>query len=348
MRKLGMMAAAAAMTASSLYAGEGIEINKFLTIGGFIDMAYVKTDKDVAAGATISTDTATFGMNQAEVDFHFNFGNGLMGRIDLDGGTTTPTKGGGGTDPVDIEQARIDLDLGSAKLTMGKWDTFIGLEGLEPTDLYQHSNSLTYGLQPGQQTGISLSLDGGVWNGALALVNGLAVQNTDNNDAIAFQLHLGLTPWEGLAFNLNWATADEGLAGGAATTALNEVETTLLTFDIQYSMNSWVFGFEYVTREADSILVVDNEDTAMMLMANYSFTEQFSLTGRYSVNEGETGDGVSEITIAPIFKLTPNWSAMLEYRIESGDATYSGSPTTTLNGGTLDASQIALKTTLSF
>lgn len=340
MKKFSILAAAAAMTASSLFA-EGIQINKHLNLSGFVDMSYQNVDSDVAGG-----DKSTFSMDQAELDFTVTAAQGLSARVDVEAKPSNTT----GSDDVRLEQARIDYAVNNWTLTLGKFDTFIGLEAIEPTGMYQYSNSLVWSLEPTQHTGMSLAYDNGFFNGAIALVNSLTAYNQDNNDEIGVALHAGFTPNKAWSFNLNYATSEEANGnGGAATSpaAGTEADTTLLTADISWSNYGWTVGFEYGNLEVDRVgTASDLEDTAMSLMANYAFTERFALTGRYSVSEGKTGGDISEFTISPSYALTENWSALLELRSESADANFAG--TNNLIGGGADATIITLETTLSF
>jgi hypothetical protein len=337
MKKLGLIAAAAAMTASSLFA-EGIQINKYLSLGGFIDMSYVNTSKDGP-----NNDTATFALDQAELDFNLNLGNGLTGRIDLNGSTTAS-----------IEQAYINYAMGNWSLSLGKFDTFIGLEGLEPVDMYQFSHSLTWDLEPSQHTGIALGFDNGLFNVAGAIVNGLlSPQNTDINDEPGVALHAGFTPNKAWSFNVNAAFGDEGnsatttttgtvIPTGTSTTSATKVDAQLLTADVQWANYGWTVGAEVVAREA-KMTASKAEDTGFSLMANYAFTERFALTGRFSTVDKDTTAGTTkkstdrkEISISPSYAFTPNWLGLVEFRQDDYSAANS------------DTTTIAVETTLSF
>ncbi len=348
MKKMGLIAAAA-LTAASVYAGEGIEINKTLSLGGFIDASFYSLSDDASATA----DRQSFAVDQAELDFHLNFDNGLTARVDVNGGrlASSATAGTSATNNADIEQARIDLAIDSFTITMGKFDTFIGMEALEPVDMYTSTHGLTWDLEPTQQTGIIGKYDGGMFELGFGLVNSLMNVNPDNNDEITFHFHGAVKPLEGLRFGLCFETGEEGpLAGGtgAAPTAAQKADAQLLSLDIQYKVASWYLGFEYVTRTIDVPLIADIEDKGYELMVNYAFTEMFSLTGRYGTNEGTTGDNLTEMTLAPILKINPNWEAKLEYRSQSGGATYTGATPGIASSGKKDATRIALETTLKF
>lgn len=337
MKKLGILAAAAAMTASSLFA-DGIQINKYLNLSGFVDMSYTNVDNP-----TGTADVASFNMDQAELDFTIAAGEGLTARVDLQ------TSGGTGAtrDFTNIEQARLDYAFGDWTLTLGKFDTFIGLEALEPTGMYQYSNSLIFDLEPTQHTGMSLGYDNGFFNGALALVNSIMVNNPDNNDEIAYALHAGVTPNKAWSVNLNYAFSDDAASVAAGTQAT--AETTLLTFDVMWENYGWTVAAEYGDSELEAsagggAATTTTSTDGMSLMVNYAFSERMALTGRYSTTDktvsGTAGSTeMTEFSLSPSYCFTKNWSGLLEYRKD----------TTSVTGAAdADTTTIALETTFSF
>ncbi|MBF0245475.1 MAG: outer membrane beta-barrel protein [Planctomycetes bacterium] len=340
MRRLGLLAAAVAMTAGSAYAADGIKLNNMLTVTGFIDTSYVSQSVDVP-GSTTSVDTKTFNMDQAEVDFIFDLGMGLSGQIDLQ---SVQGVAGVAGDMVGAEQAFINYDFGNGvNLTLGKFDTFIGLEAIEQVDMYQYSHSLVYDLEPEQHTGLAVAYSGEMFNMAGALVNGIGTQNPDVNDAMAIALHVGVVPNKVWSANLNYVASDEGTGApaGTATTAASELDTTLMTADVQYTNLGWTVGFEYAAKTTDTSPTTELKQTGMSLMANYAYSDRGSITARYSKVEndvaGVTADQ-SEMSLCGNYGFTPNWMGRLELRKD----------TTEVLGVDLDAQTIALETTLSF
>lgn len=331
MRGLKAMALATALTAGSAFSAE---VAKGVEISGFIDMSYVSTSPDNG------TDTTTMAMDQAEIDLALDLGSGLSARIDLEAVAGTATA----MESVYVEQARVDYKVTDMfTLTMGKFDTIIGFEALEPVDMYQYSHSLTWELEPTYHTGLLGIYDAGTFNVGLGLVNSLrADSNPDTNDEMSYILHAGITPMEGLAVNLNYAAGNENPgASGDATASTASEDVTLLELDVSYQMNNLLVAFEYVSAETDNAGTT-SEDTGMMLMANYAFSEKAAVTLRYSQNEGKTGDAASEITISPSYAITDNWGILFEYRTNSQDASYTGTP----KPG--EGSVMAIETTVSF
>ncbi len=320
-------------TAGSLSAADGLEIVKGVKLSGFLDMSFTAVDVDGAGGGA-STETRSFNFDQSELDLDFDFGGPWTARLDVSLGK----------DPQEVEQARINYASGEGLVaSFGKWDTFIGLEGLEPTDVYQFSNALTWNLEPTHQTGMYLGYEGDAVTLYGAIVNGLGELDNDSNDEFGgYQFHLGFTPTEAISINGNYlSSAKDDSAGG------NDI--TLLTFDISYNSAKLLVGAEYVQQEADAPTGGKvSEETAMTFMVNYCFTESFALTFRYGMTEGMTGGDLTDLTISPSFVLSENLCALIEYRIESADSNYAGSNSMlgAVAGG--DATQLAFEMTYSF
>jgi hypothetical protein len=337
MKKLGILASAVAMTASSLFGD--IAVGKGLSVSGYIDLNYQTVSDDTAGG----TDESGFSAAVAEIDFAFDFGNGLSATVDLEGNV-----GQGGASDTNIEQARIDYAFGDSSVTLGKFDTPIGLEALESPDLYQFSSSLTtVVLQYTQHTGIMYGFDNGMFNLNLGVVNSLNDDNAqvgggrNSDDELSYFAKIGLTPTDSLSFNASYSAGDED--AGVAGTPANE--TNQFSIDASWSDFGWTVGAEYVSNEIENNGTTTQEVDGFMVMANYMFTEQFGLTARYSNLDYSAGTGtagatdITEYTISPSYAITPNWFVLAEYRVDEGDA---GA------GDLIDSDTIALETILTF
>ena len=355
MRKISLIAAAVAMTASSVYAD--IQIGKGLNVGGYLDMTYQNVSNDLPAG----TDYSGFSAVNAEVDFKMDFTKGLTARVDLDSTSVfdaynrTYGNTGNGTS---FEQVRIDYAFGDSTLTLGKFDTFVGLEALESPELFQISKSYTSELTPTQHTGASYMYNGGVWNAAVALANGYTVENGNNvgdNEDLSYVLHVGIKPVKAFSMNANYAIENRSKSTSSAivnaaipkatvkpaTFGTGDNDSDIWTIDATYSNHGWTVGAEYVNAETEST-GGDIDTDAWMLMVNYMFTEQFGLTARYSVSETDQVTNLvdkDEYAIAASYAFTPNWSGLVEYRVEEDDNT---------TNRTIDQNTIALETILTF
>lgn len=335
MRKLHVLAAAAAMTASSLFAD--VQIGKGLSVGGYLDMVYQRTSPDGAGAA--NADTSGFSYTTAEFNFMMDFGGGLSAQVDLEGNAGND-QGDPDTGDIELEQAKIMYTAGQGTFTFGKQDAFIGLEGLEAPDLYQYSTSLTWEEEFTQHEGVSYAWDNGTVNFAAGVFNSLYSDNANagSDDELSYAAHIGFTPSEALSLNLNYATEDTGAAG---------FDQDFMSFDVSYSNHGWTVGAEYVMKDIQQgVGAGDQERTAWMLMANYMFTEQFGLTGRISTLEADNPAGATiselqEFTVAASYAITPNWFALVEYRTQEDDKDMT-------NAARNNFDQITLETLLTF
>ena len=76
----------------------------------------------------------SFAIDQVEIDWLFNFGK-VTAQVDLSMKIVQ-------WDDNEVEQAFVSYDLGNgAALTMGRYESMLGLEAKEPTGLYQFSTA---------------------------------------------------------------------------------------------------------------------------------------------------------------------------------------------------------------
>lgn len=274
---------------------------------GFVDMSMFSDDGDVSMA-----------VDQFELDVSTDLGEGISMRADVNAL--------GPTAPVELEQAFITYDTGEGlALTVGKFLSCTGFEAAEPTGLYQYSVSATlvYG---GYQNGVAASYGSdmfglygavvsSVWDGAETDVSG------DETD-VGFEAQVALMPVEGV-------TAKAALAREDEQTLINVwgmLETGPLTVAAEVnSMSDW--------GEYESGL-------GYLGMVNYGLSDQVGVTVRHSaiawtpIGGGED-DETSEITIAPSYAVSDNWSLIGEVKM--------------LTVGDADAvTQIALESLLTF
>ena len=274
---------------------------------GFVDMSVFSDDGD-----------ASMSLDQFELDASTDLGGGISMRADVNAL--------GPTAPVELEQAFITYDTGEGlALTVGKFLSCTGFEAAEPTGMYQYSYSATlvYG---GYQNGVAASygtdmfglygaIVSSVWDGAETDVSG------DESD-VGFEAQVALMPVAGI-------TAKAALAKEDEQTLINVwglLETGPLSIAAEVnSMSDWG---EY------------ESGVGYLGMVNYGLSDQVGVTARYSaiawtpIGGGED-DETSEITIAPSYAVSDNWSLIGEVKM--------------LTEGDADAvTQIALESLLTF
>ena len=165
-----MLGAFALMGTGSTYAE--IQLAKGLTADGFIDMSATYTDPD--SGET----DESMSFDQFEIDFYFDFENGVKARVDIDHEPSDDT------DATEVEQAILSYATeGGLTLQAGRFLTPIGYEAAEPTGLWQYSVSATIIGYPGYANGVAARQGfGDVASVYVAVVDGSYTGDSDAND----------------------------------------------------------------------------------------------------------------------------------------------------------------------
>jgi hypothetical protein len=280
-----------------------IKLTDNLSLSGFLDMSSVITDDGNATAATLSFD-------QAELDFHFNYGS-VTGRVDID---NIAGPGGG----VGVEQGFVTYTfpediMSGLSITAGRFLSTLGFETAEPTGLYQFSfsegipypgyqNGVAVALNPDEKFGIYAALLSGVWD----------VTDTDVK-APGFEAQVSVVPVEQVTAKVGFAFEDS---------ATDPDET-------QSELNAWVSfadGPLTVAGEIDVLTNWTSPDTGILRdngihylgMANVSLADVISapigLTVRFSGIKLDEEDASTEITVSPSYVPTDNWTLLGEFK----------------------------------
>lgn len=310
--------ASAFLAASSFSMGE-IVINDFLSFEGFVDMSYSHTDMDSA-----TDNQNSFQIDQVEISWLFDFER-VTAQVDFDAESSNGSNGddvydlrfpGSGLSEIEVEQAfaTYHFDNGGA-ITAGRYASMLGFEAFEPTGLYQWSTAYSFfggslgaplyaqGVkytQEGDNTffGLSLQDTGGL---------GVAGANTlGGSDDLGF----------GDGFGLEIAGAyymDNGLSfflGGAYDDNDNLGDAYIVNGYVSFETGAWIFAAElnYVDTDFDGGL--EQEELSGLVMANFAYSDQASVTGRISFSDFENngaGDNDGQAyTLAHNYAFTDN------------------------------------------
>lgn len=294
------IAIASAFIAASSFSFAEIALTENLSVEGFVDMSY--TDSD-AAGAGNSR----FGIDQVEFDFLFSAG-AVSAQVDVeyeeagDQGATT-----------EIEQAFVTYDLGNGgALTAGRFASQLGFEAFEPTGLYQVS--LAYSARTGlplYDEGVKYTTEiAGNYFG-LAIVDGVVANTIGDGDGYSIEaayaidlasVQEGLSAFVGARYDVSDADADDDL---------------LVNAYVSYETGAWIFAAEVVHLDDGN-----QHDTSALVMANYTYSDAASVTGRYSVEDGGTDDA-TKITLAHNYAIADNLALIAEVSevdVDRGDS----------------------------
>jgi len=275
-----------------------------LSISGFIDMSYVYADPDGGDSVSVS------GIDQAEIDISYDFGNKLTATVDIEYQNSA--------EGVDLEQAFITYAVSdSFTVKAGRFLSYTGWETEEPTGLFQYSGAgyapYFYGYY---QQGISGLYTGDGFSAAVSLVNDLAGPQSVDSEEVGVETMLAIMPSDSVTVKGFYSF--EKLAG-------TDEDTTLVNLWASYAKDALTLAVEYNMSENAPAYVwagagVDADATGFLLMANYGF-ESFALTVRYHDWEiedasGATFEDASGFTISPSFSVNENLLMVFEYRMD--------------------------------
>ena len=308
------IAIASAFIAASSFSFAEIALTENLSVEGFVDMSY--TDSDAG--------DSRFGIDQVEFDFLFNAG-AVSAQVDvqyegskksvldvaklrsqLESGSPSEKDSDYLSDvnEVIIEQAFVTYDLGNGgALTAGRFASQLGFEAFEPTGLYQVSGAYS------NRTGLPLYDEGvkytteiaGNYFG-LAIVDGVTDNSIGDGEGYSIEA----------AYAIDLASVQEGLS--AFVGARYDVEDAdadddlLVNAYVSYETGAWIFAAEVVHLDDGN-----QHDTSALVMANYTYSDAASVTGRYSVEDGGVGqDDRTKITLAHNYAIADNLALIAE------------------------------------
>ncbi|TVP81105.1 MAG: hypothetical protein EA353_02210 [Puniceicoccaceae bacterium] len=325
------LASAALIAASSVSQAE-IVINDFLSFEGFVDMSYTHTDgkfKNIGRASDNS-----FAVDQVEITWLFDF-DPVTAQIDLtylNGDETGETTMG--YDDF-IEQAFVSyhIDDGST-INAGRFYSMLGFEAFKAPGLYQYSTAY-------QNAALDFfDVPGFLPDG------GQGVQYTYNDDTVFFgvslldstyninQSRLGGSGTSSYAFEVAGAVmlSDEltFFLGGAYEDADNFLYDDLYTLNtyVTYETGAWVFAGELNYFRADIDAGGKDKGWSGLLMANFAYSEEASVTGRYSYQRydfdsaglGNAKPGFHKWTLAHTYAFTDNLALITEYSHVRGNS----------------------------
>ncbi len=309
--KKSVSALTAGIVMASPTFADGFELADGLTMTGFLDMSYVVVEPDDGDSVTDS------GVDQFELNFNYDFGQGLTTVIDLE-----YDYNGEPEQETHIEQAYINYAINeNLNFKAGRFLSYSGWETEDPTGLFQYSGTgyakYFYGAY---QQGFSLNYSGGMLGAAISIVNDPGTLKGDERDGEdpAVELMLALSPSESVTAKAFYIT-DKSDANGETIDMFNVWAS--------YSAGGLTLAAEYNASENTGAAVAiagdEAEATGYLLMANYAW-DKFGVTLRYHGSEVETESGttvedITGITIAPSYQIHENLLLVAEYRMDEED-----------------------------
>jgi hypothetical protein len=288
-----------------------------LSITGFVD---------ASAFGDANSETATFGLDQAELDVETVLGERGFVRADLEW-----VKSGDGWEPA-VEQGYLGYRPAFADrvtFTFGRFNAPMGFELLDPNEMFQFSHGLVF------DYGIPSNLTGLMAAGDLGRGFDLAawwVDGWDNNDTkggkpktVGGRLGRDLRDLGGVG--VSFITGKE--LADPETSNDTEVRRTVVDADLTLTpAEKLVVGAELNWGEVQPD---DAEDKAgwlaLLVMAHRDINEWFGITARVDWLDDqdgavfESGDAETRMafTLAPTFVLGDGMGALVEIRLDTSD-----------------------------
>ena len=267
-----------------------VDINKNLSISGFIDGSYKNTDSDTA-----SSNTETLDLDEIELQFDTNVGN-VSGSVHID---DTANEG------VNIEQAHFTYTLDNGiSVKFGRFGSALGLEREDPAGLYTYSrayeNDTRYDLGDidtiGAVAGISLGYAAEVYSIAATFY-----EDGNVDDKINTEISFSYTGFENLVIGGGYVI--DNAPGGTA-------ETDVLNLHASYTLGKLLLAGEIVSLDSQTAGAADE---AFSILLDYDFTDKLGATVRVSEWETTATRESTKFTIAPNYAITDSLGAILEY-----------------------------------
>lgn len=269
--------ASAFVAASSFSMGE-IVVNDFLSFEGFVDSSYSHTDTDVEGNAD-SENSNDFRVDQVEISWLFDFDT-VTAQIDLQ------YEDSADEDADAVEQAFVNYALANGDVaTAGRYASMLGFEAFEPTGLYQNSTAYTASGLPGYAQGVKYTRESDASFFGISIqdeafdtdgANNLSSSSYAVEVAYAQDLGDGITAFIGAAYE----DADAG-------------DTYIVNTYVTYETGAWLFAAEVNFGNSENgafgLAGTDVDVLSGLLMANYAYSDDSSVTARLSYEEVDNG-----------------------------------------------------------
>ena len=297
-------------------------------------MSYVHADDDQDNG---SDNNNSYSLDQVEIVFGFDYGV-VTAQIDIE---WTDEDGSA------IDQAFTSYDLGNGfAVTAGRYDSMLGFEAFEAPGLYQYSMAYTtntdgvFGdafdaIGPETNNGVKVTYDDGTQFFGLSLQDGGIFgdgrlggdSDGDPSVLLDFLTNTLVDERSGYAVEAAYAR-DLGNGFNVFVGALFEetecepfgveqdettLDTTVLNGYVTYETGPWLFAAEVIQTEHEvggngNDINIDS----FLAMANYTYSDQASVTARISNVDVEDLFDATKLTVAHLYAFTDNLALCAE------------------------------------
>jgi hypothetical protein len=314
--------ASAFVAASSFSMGE-IVVNDFLSFEGFVDSSYSHTDTDVEGNAD-SDNSNDFRVDQVEISWLFDFDT-VTAQIDLQ------YEDSADEDADAVEQAFVNYALANGDVaTAGRYASMLGFEAFEPTGLYQYSTAYVASGLPGYAQGVKYTRESDASFFGLSIQDEAFDNGQDNLSSSSFAIEAAYAQdlGNGLTVFLGGAYEDADAGDSYIVNAYATYETGAWLFAAEVNFGNSESGAFNTLNNINGVVLGGGDDVDVMsglVMANYAYSDDSSITARLSYEEveGTTGEGdITKYTLAHNKALADNLALITE--VSFGDADIAG------------------------
>jgi hypothetical protein len=313
--------ASAFVAASSFSMGE-IVVNDFLSFEGFVDSSYSHTDSDVDGNEN------SFAVDQVEISWLFDF-DAVTAQVDLqyEGDSNEGTNQDGEL----VEQAFVNYALANGDVaTAGRYASMLGFEAFEPTGLYQYSTAYVASGLPGYAQGVKYTRESDASFFGLSIQDEAFDNGQDNLSSSSFAIEAAYAQdlGNGLTVFLGGAYEDADAGDSYIVNAYATYETGAWLFAAEVNFGNSESGAFNTLNNNNAVVLGGGDDVDVMsglVMANYAYSDDSSITARLSYEEveGTTGEGdITKYTLAHNKALADNLALITE--VSFGDADIAG------------------------
>ena len=298
--------AALASLAASLAAFADVKVNNNFSVNGYAVGSWTTTDPEVG--------------KRTETYFKSNTFLGATDAVKLGLlGSSGPISGyasilyipsAGSTNEAGLLDAYATYDFGGgAKLTGGKFLSYLGYEAFDPVNMAQLTYGYTIFAVPAYHTGAKFDFSTKEYSFGIAAVDsifsgrkGFFEGDREFSDDIGIEAMFSYTAIKDL-------TVFAGIAYENTDKAPNKVK--IFNLWASYALNAKVtLGGEFITQ--------DNGGTGWLGFLGYKFNDKVSTAFRISTDHRDAGGSDQKYTIAPTYTVSQNLSFRAEYSLGRG------------------------------
>lgn len=287
-----------------------VKVNENISVNGYAVGSYTNTDWDGASSVNTYFDSGANSIDAVKL--------GVLGTVSQVSAYGSVLYLPGAANEAGLLDAYVTLDTGvGAKITGGKFLSYLGYEAFDAVNMTQLSYALISGI-PAYHTGAKVDYSASGFNVGVAVVDsifsgakGFFEGDREYDDDIGIEAMVSYTGIDKLTVFAAIATEDT-----------NGVANDTFVFDLwaSYSLTDAVtIAGEYT----------HNEDVADSWLAflSYKFSDKFSTIFRLSGVTWDAGGDDMKYTVAPTYTINSNLALRAEASIgegDSGDYTFLG------------------------